>query len=844
MIDIDDHIRAASINNSATAAAPAALTITQLRQAIELALRLGDPDAAEHGARALIALFPEAIAPVALLGHALLDLGQHHAAIKQLHAAISRNPLDAQAWAALAGALSLAGDHSAARAALYRAALHDPLESELLTPGVTAAPTNGIGVVYLRRGHAGLAVGELAAALECHPERDDLRIYYIEALRRTGDLAAARAQFSVIQSANPPTIPMLLLQVALSPSASERRPIQLQCARYDMDGRITRRFFAPEQPPWPLAAAPILPSSDVFAPLARYLAHRPESPKAVAKAVGEQALQYQPQDSDVRTFVATTERLWSRLSDSSGPRPLVPANVTTQQAQLLLGCKTVLLKRYGAAGFAAIDTRLHAIAAALQRRQIQAHCCYIDDVASLQIDERITLAPVAHEAGAIRNLVRTLAEALDQHGQELGTVLLIGGDDSIPFHRVENPLHDDDAVVLSDSPYGSDDAGYMLPQRVVARLPDGAGDQPEPLLKLLDQMLDYHQGRGTQLKSGFFHLPLLGGRRNAARKQASQVDAGYSAEVWRAASRMALDALDADAPLSCCPPLDTDTLDLAEWIDRRVLYVNLHGASGLPNWYGQPDLLWPGPATQLPIALRPEQLADRRPAGALLISEACYGAELTDRTQETSIMLKALAEGALACVGATVSSYGSLTMPLIGADLLCQKLLAHLASGIPVGAALHQARLEFAQTMYRRQGYLDDVDVKTLTEFVLLGDPWAVVEVGNRVPTQWPVTKLAGIERVPKPRPKAVIDEAQVPQDLLNRARTALRRALPSAAAAPLYITSQPEPRLARKSNSNSAQELVFSAQNHQPTADGHEIAQTAHVTVNQRAVVKLAVTR
>jgi tetratricopeptide (TPR) repeat protein len=846
VIDIDDTIRADSIDSSATAAASSALTIAQLRQAIELALQLGDPDAAAHGARVLLDLFPEAIAPMALLGHALLDLGQYHAAIKQLHAALSRNPLDAQAWAALAGALSLAGAHGPARAALYRAALHDPLESELLTPGVTAVPANGIGVGYLRRGHASLAVPELAATLERHPERDDLRIYYIEALRRSGDLAAARAQFSALGSAEPPTIPSLLLRAALAPSAGERRPIQQQCARYDIDGRITRRFFAPDPPPWPLAAAPILPSSDAFAPLARYLAHRPDSPKAVAKAMGEQALQYQPQDTDVRTFVATTERLWSRLSDRGGPRPLVPTNVTTRQAQLLLGCKAVLLKRYGPAGFAAIDARLHAISEALQHRQIQAYCCYIDDPASLQIDEWITLAPAAHDASAIRNLIRVLAEALGQHRQELGTVLLIGGDDSIPFHRVTNPLHDDDAVVLSDSPYGSDDAGYMLPQRVVARLPDGAGDQPELLLRLLDQMLDYHRGRSMQLKNGFFHLPLLGGRRNPARKQSSPVDAGYSAEVWRAASRLALDTLDAGAPLSCCPPLDTETIDLAEWSNRRILYVNLHGASGLPNWYGQPDLLWPGPATQLPIALRPEQLADRWPAGALLISEACYGAELVDRTEQSSIMLKALAEGALACVGSTVSSYGSLIMPLIGADLLSQKLLGHLASGLPVGAALHQARLEFAQTMYRRQGYLDDVDVKTLVEFVLLGDPWAAVEASNRAPAQWPVTKIAGIERVPKPRPKSVIDEAQVPQDLLNRARTALRRALPSAAATPLYITSQPEPRLARKSNgpATNGQELVFSAQNHQHTIDGHQIAQTAHVTVNQRAVVKLAVSR
>jgi hypothetical protein len=419
-------------------------------------------------------------------------------------------------------------------------------------------------------------------------------------------------------------------------------------------------------------------------------------------------------------------------------------------------------------------------------------------------------------------------------------LLLIGGDDSIPFHRLPNPLHDDDPVVLSDTPYGSDDAGYLLPHRVVARLPDGAGDDPKLLLTLLDHMLEHHQSSGARQKRSF-HLALLGARRTVLRRAEPTTDTGYSAEIWRESSRAVLDALDAAAPLAACPPLDADTVDAAGWADRRVLYMNLHGASGLPNWYGQPDVLWPGAATRLPIALRPDQLTARGVAGGLLISEACYGAELAERTLDTSIPLRALAEGILACIGATVSSYGSSGAPLIGADLLCQRLLAQLAAGTPVGAALHQARLEFAQTMYRRQGYLDDVDVKTLTEYVLLGDPWAALAPSSPTPVSWPISKLAGIERVPKPRPKSVLDETQVPRDLLKRARAALSQALSGAIPGSLYITAQPNLRLARKSDGE--QEFVFSAQDQQLTSDGHQIAQTAHVTVSGRAIVKVALT-
>jgi hypothetical protein len=354
-------------------------------------------------------------------------------------------------------------------------------------------------------------------------------------------------------------------------------------------------------------------------------------------------------------------------------------------------------------------------------------------------------------------------------------------------------------------------------------------------------MLEHHQGNGARQTRGGFHLALLGGQRGAARQLEAATGTGYCAEIWRESSRAVLDALATAAPLADSPPLHADTLNPAEWAGRRLLYMNLHGASGLANWYGQPDVAWPGAATKLPVALRPEQLAGQRLAGVLLISEACYGAELTERTPESSIVLRALAEGVLACIGATASSYGSNGVPLIGADLLCQRLLAQLANGTPSGAALHQARLEFAQTMYRRQGYLDDVDIKTLTQFVLLGDPWASIGPSSAAPASWPVAKLAGIERVPKPRPKAVLDERQVPRELLKRARAALSQALPGARDSALYITAQPNTRLARKGEGD--QEFTFSAHDQQTTSDGHTVAQTAHVTVSRQAIVKVALT-
>lgn len=848
------------------------IAIHHLVRATELALRLGDSGTAWRAAHALWRAFPEAVTPQVWLGQALLDAGNATVAIDYFRRALRINPLDATAWAGLAGALARTGQEGAATAALSRAALHDPLGASALSPGIAPEPSSGgKGIEYLRRGLAELAADELATALARHPRRTDLRLYYVEALRRSGDLASARRIFA---QCNADHLPALLVRAALYDHDQAAR---MRCAGYDPDGRLTQRFFAPEAPPWTLPPAPAVRWNEEFEPLLPYLesavqqlivpatngyttqpllavkrfpdrsdwqtrieATTDSSSPPVADDCSAVRSEHTT-DPEVKNLIATAERVRQRLTTLGvAPRPLLPYADGQTFTQVILSQRAALQRRFGADGFTAIDRRLQQYAAALRRRGVAAHVCYCDDSATLQLDDGVATAPVAAGADALRDMLRTLSSALSERGRELGAVLLVGGDEIVPFHRLPNPLPDDDMTVLSDNPYATDDPAYTAPQRVVARLPDGNTNDPAFLFAQLDRLTAYHYGSRPQSRR-ISRAP----RRCQERAgiDLSALSAGYCAEIWKDASRAVLDALASDVLLNTCPPHLAEHLDLRALRDRRLLYFNLHGASGLPNFYGQPDAVWPGAATRLPVALRPDQVDASMADGTLLLSEACYGAEIVGRTVDNSILLRALAHGALAAVGATVNAYGSLTDQVIGADLLFQRMMTHLARGEPIGRALHQARLDFAQEMYRRQGFLDDVDIKTLIEFVLLGDPWGALYDADIEPKPWRTDRtIAALERMPKPRARVVLNEAEAPRDALQRARDVLRRVFPRGGALPLRITAQLNPRRQRKSDPE--RDLIFSARESLPTVDGCYLAHTAHITISGQAVVKVALTR
>ncbi len=818
--------------------------IASLRRAIDLALRLGEHAPATQTAALLRDYFPEAIGPLVLLGQARLESGDPRAAIDLFRQALRLHPLDALAWAGLAGALAASGEREPAAAALRCAALHDPLGSEGLAPGLVDADVIGQGVIYLRRGHVELAAAELAAAIGRNPDRADMQLYAIEALRRSGDHAAASDLLESLPAAHAESFPALLVRAALAPP-DVATALHIRLAHHDPDGQATRRFFAPEPPPWLLPPVPHITYTPALLPIAPFIAMldltsmigAPTSPTALAQKSAAPAAPppaLAPPDPEIAAYIATTEKLRHTLADAgAGVRPLVPWSTGRTIGQLVLSSRSALVSRFGERGFAAIDERLRLLVATLGKRGVGAHLCYADDPATLKIGAA-RLPAAAIQPTAMRDLVRAAASAFAGQGRELGILMIVGGDAIVPFHRLANPIPDDDQQILSDNPYACDDAAHLIPHRIVARIPEGDGRDPALLLTLLDQMIEQHSA--TRRRGAL----LLPGRRSARRAFTAAELAGYCAEVWREPSRAVLDALLPGGELVSCPPLAAETGAQLALARRRLLYSNLHGASGLPNFYGQPEGVW-GAASKLPIALRPDQLAVGDLRGGLLLSEACYGADLAGRTAANSILLRALACGALACVGATVNAYGSTDLPLVGADLLFHKMMAHLSRGAPVGEALHNARIEFAQEMYRRQGYLDDVDTKTLIEFVLLGDPWAGLGEGE---AQGAVAahRIPAIERLPKPRAKAVVAEADLPRDIVGRARDALRRLLPGVGVAPLHIVAQANPRRQRKGEPMA--DLVFSMHQSRSTEDGYQIEQTAHLTMSGRTVTKTALTR
>jgi hypothetical protein len=67
----------------------------------------------------------------------------------------------------------------------------------------------------------------------------------------------------------------------------------------------------------------------------------------------------------------------------------------------------------------------------------------------------------------------------------IGTLLIIGGNDIVPFHQLPNPTDDADTYVPSDNPYSSVDDNYFIPQWPVGRIPDEAGSDPVYLIEQL-----------------------------------------------------------------------------------------------------------------------------------------------------------------------------------------------------------------------------------------------------------------------------------------------------------------------------------------------------------------------
>ncbi len=282
-------------------------------------------------------------------------------------------------------------------------------------------------------------------------------------------------------------------------------------------------------------------------------------------------------------------------------------------------------------------------------------------------------------------------------------LLLLGAPDTFPHQRLRNPLfappEDPDRHALSDLPYAceapaSDDPRrFVGPTRVVGRLPDVAGARdPARLVRSIATAAAWRSRPASAFRAAF----------------------AVSAAEWAGSSSATLRRLLAHADdLRLSPPGGPRWP--RESLRRRMHFVNCHGSSEDPRWYGQRG-------DAFPVALAADRVEGRLARGTVASVECCYGAQLYDPeaagTPTAGLANAYLDAGAYGFFGSTTIAYG----PAAGnayADVLCRFVLERILAGASLGRAALEARQRFAAGAAE----LDPVDLKTLAQFVLLGDP-------------------------------------------------------------------------------------------------------------------------
>lgn len=301
------------------------------------------------------------------------------------------------------------------------------------------------------------------------------------------------------------------------------------------------------------------------------------------------------------------------------------------------------------------------------------------------------------QAFVVRELIRLIQDELQRRGDRLDGVLLVGGDDVFPFWRFTNPvadrLLDPDPIVLSDNPYGlCEDVESLRPTVPVGRLCDGGS--ADALREALDAMI-------------------------AAVRQPAPRAGSLAAvnEAWIDMSAPAVGSLEVPVAYRVCPYYKV-TGGNTEDFNRRFLYFNMHGFDGDPVWKG-----YDADRDLFADCVTPASFTVETTAGALIVSEVCYGAQVVGRRTDDSCAVAAQHCGAAAFIGATGLVFGSFLQPMLtlaDADRLAPQILERLVAGSPAGSALCDGRRAFLESPPRE---LTPYEKKTALQFVLLGDP-------------------------------------------------------------------------------------------------------------------------
>ena len=653
----------------------------------------------------------------------------------------------------------------------------------------------------------------MPAMLRKAPDSPLAAVLHLRWSQAVQDSAAVLQLAQLYSSRWPECLPIkLLLASTLMAVGNEQEGVRLmyQCASGDAAGQAAERLWGEDQPyrslwpdemlimfdqPIPAGVAAYLgwnqleaggknsPQAEEAKPQPlekRPVQAEPAKPKAGKHEDGSNgsgqnkpAAEKSPKVSPLHTVETEFERLAKKLG-----RPGLAHEDGRYPVYVIFSTRSGLVKEYGAQTAAIIDQELRRLAGLIsQRTGWETLLFYPDDAASA---EKMGTHPAdASDPWKLKLALADLDRSLAHRGEMVGCLFIVGGDRVVPFHRLPNPTDDLDREVPSDSPYGTLDSNYFVPEWPVGRLPGEPGPDAGFLLEQIRRMQRFYSKQLAQekVKTFWFNrlIEMFGGRRGTKKSYSM----GYTAAIWRRSSMAVFRPIGSPHTILTSPPEYSGTIDVEHIMGAGLGYYNLHGTEESADWYGQRDPTEGGKGPDYPVALSPGDLRRNGKAPRVIFSEACYGGQILGKNENQSLAMKFLAVGAQAVVASTCVAYGSVTMPLISADLLGSLFWKHLKAGRVAGEALFQARIDLANEMDRRQGYLDAEDQKALISFILLGDPLAFFD-GSLVHNK-ATRRLKDHPAVNTVVDKDILNQSAVSSDVIKRAKELAAEYLPGA---------------------------------------------------------------
>jgi hypothetical protein len=359
---------------------------------------------------------------------------------------------------------------------------------------------------------------------------------------------------------------------------------------------------------------------------------------------------------------------------------------------------TALRDKYGAAGVKKIKTAVNKLVAADKKRGLKTKLLALDDAAAMK---KLKAPHVSKPTDPKQNKL-----AIDGVFKKLEPdyLMILGSVDVVPHQDLRNsmldPGNDDDPSALSDlpyaceAPYSRSPENFTGPSRVIGRLPDlTGGTDPSYLIGLLDTAANYKSRPFSDYSNCF----------------------SISAKVWRGSTELSLDNMfGSNSELQLSPKAGP------KWpsslLSRRVHFINCHGAEASHKFLGQEG------KKNFPVSHDAKLLGGHISEGTITSAECCFGAQLYDSSilnnGQAGICSTYLENKAYGFFGSTTIAYG----PPDGngaADLICQFFVLQVLGGASLGRAALEARQQFIAA----EPQMDPADLKTLAQFILLGDP-------------------------------------------------------------------------------------------------------------------------